>query len=130
MALAMSVSAADFRWVMYNNSNLILKVSKSEAQVQNKAVPYKYYWGKDECVWIDRSKAKKKTLKPGKERGFDCADPQRTALNPKRKFRVRIECPNGSKKWVYFPREGGYYPKRYRANSDEDYQLVLENYDC
>jgi hypothetical protein len=54
LVLAMSVSAADFRWVMYNNSNLVLKVSKSEAQVQNKAVPYKYYWGKDECVWIDR----------------------------------------------------------------------------
>ncbi len=122
--------AADFRWVVYNNTNLNLKISKFGAQVQNKAVPYKYFWGADECVWIDRSNAAKKTLKPTKQRGFDCSDPQVGAIRPKRKFRVEVECPNGSKKTIYFPRDGGYFPKGYRANSDVHYQLVLESYDC
>ena len=84
--------AADFRWVVYNNTNLTLKISKFGAQVQNKAMPYKYFWGADECVWIDRSNAAKKT--------------------------------------IYFPRDGGYLPKGYRANSDVHCQLVLESYDC
>ena len=121
--------AAQFRWVVYNNSQNTLKLSQWRAQVQNTAVPYKYFWS-DTCRWIDRSTNDEKNLDPSQQRGWDCNDPQRAAFNPKRKFRVWIQCPNGEEKFIDFPRDGGYYPRGHRSNTNAEYQLVLEAYDC
>ena len=121
--------AANFRWVVYNNSQNVLKLSKWRAQYRNTALPYMHY-DHDTCVWIDRSSNDQKNLKPQQQRGWDCSDPQRAAKNPKRQFRVYIQCPNGDGKFVYFPRDGEYYPRGHRSNTSVEYQLILEPYDC
>ena len=121
--------SANFRWVVYNNSQNTLKLSQWRAQVENTALPHKYFWS-DTCRWIDRSTNDEKNLNPQQQRGWDCNDPQKTAINPKRKFRVWIQCPNGDEKYVYFPRDGGHFPRGYRSNTDVEYQLILESYDC
>ncbi len=122
-------SAANFRWVVYNNSQNVLKLSKSRAQFRNTALPYMHY-RHEHCVWIDRSSNDQKNLNPQQQRGWDCNDPQRAAVNPKRQFRVAIQCPNGDERYVYFPRDGGYYPRGHRSNTNVEYQLILEAYDC
>jgi len=110
LLLVPETSAANFRWVVFNNSQNTLKLSQWRAQVENTARPYKYF-GFDTCEWIDRSTNDEKNLNPQQQRGWDCNDPQKAAINPKRKFRVWIQCPNGDEKFVYFPRDGGYFPE-------------------
>lgn len=121
--------SANFRWVVYNNSQNTLKLSQWRAQVENTALPYQYFWS-NTCRWIDRSTNDEKNLNPQQQRGWDCNDPQKAAINPKRKFRVWIQCPNGDEKYVYFPRDGGHFPRGYRSNTDVEYQLIIEPYDC
>ena len=128
--ISSTLLASDFRWVVYNNSQHVLKISTLGSQVQNKALPYKYFWSTDYCVWIDRSSKDYKNLRPSQQRGWDCTDPQIAAVNPKRKFRVRIQCPNGNGLYVFFPRTGGFFPKGHKSNSNVEYQLILEDYDC
>ena len=51
-------------------------------------------------------------------------------VKPKRQFRVLVDYPNGDEKYIYFPRDGGYYPRGHRSNTNVEYQLILESYDC